>query len=242
MITSIRPDAKPPIVRSPVVDTTSAPLLRAYLAGRDAPCPACGYNLRGNANGHCPECGEALTLHLRPTGPLARRSGLILLVFLWLLAASAFQGYTAVRSLHAAATNPWQRFLNINLSSSLTLPSASMQRNVGGVITLVPTPSVATAPAPAGGRTQWSATWPQFQTLGATGGYNWSAISWRQWTQAGAWTILAIGAVVGLVLLILLHRRREASPRLGLATAILAWTGFGGFCAMHLASTVLGLL
>lgn len=34
--------------------------LRAYLADRDVPCPACGYNLRGITTAACPECGAAL--------------------------------------------------------------------------------------------------------------------------------------------------------------------------------------
>ena len=34
--------------------------LKAYLAERDAPCPGCGYNLRGVAEPVCPECGIPL--------------------------------------------------------------------------------------------------------------------------------------------------------------------------------------
>ena len=37
-------------------------MLRLYLAGRDAPCPACGYNLRDGGGTECPECGAALGL------------------------------------------------------------------------------------------------------------------------------------------------------------------------------------
>lgn len=36
--------------------------LVGYLNGRDAPCPGCGYNLRGLKGTACPECGERLTL------------------------------------------------------------------------------------------------------------------------------------------------------------------------------------
>lgn len=39
--------------------------LKAYLAGRDVPCPACGYNLRGVTTSACPECSAALTLELK---------------------------------------------------------------------------------------------------------------------------------------------------------------------------------
>ena len=38
--------------------------LAAYLAGRDAVCPGCGYNLRGLKVGRCPECDEALQLQV----------------------------------------------------------------------------------------------------------------------------------------------------------------------------------
>jgi hypothetical protein len=31
--------------------------IEGYLARRDVPCPSCGYNLRGLAEGTCPECG-----------------------------------------------------------------------------------------------------------------------------------------------------------------------------------------
>ncbi len=30
-------------------------LLHAYLAGHDAACPACGYNVRGMSGTNCPE-------------------------------------------------------------------------------------------------------------------------------------------------------------------------------------------
>ena len=41
-------------------------LLRLYLAERDVTCPMCTYNLRGLEDGHCPECGEQLSLTVRP--------------------------------------------------------------------------------------------------------------------------------------------------------------------------------
>lgn len=38
--------------------------LRVYLAERDAPCPRCGYNLRGVTAEACPECGCPLAIGL----------------------------------------------------------------------------------------------------------------------------------------------------------------------------------
>lgn len=37
-------------------------LLKAWLRERSAPCPRCGYNLRGLCRGVCPECGAQLRL------------------------------------------------------------------------------------------------------------------------------------------------------------------------------------
>ena len=44
-------------------------LLQAFLSGRDALCPACGYNLRNLRGGRCPECGEALVLQVGVAEP-----------------------------------------------------------------------------------------------------------------------------------------------------------------------------
>ena len=46
------------------VERSADPVLVGYLAGRDAPCPRCGYNLRGVESSRCPECGGALELTL----------------------------------------------------------------------------------------------------------------------------------------------------------------------------------
>ncbi|HRQ72688.1 MAG TPA: hypothetical protein PLU35_06645 [Phycisphaerales bacterium] len=35
-------------------------VMRAWLAGRDEACPACGYNLRGTDGRACPECGVVI--------------------------------------------------------------------------------------------------------------------------------------------------------------------------------------
>lgn len=40
-------------------------------AGRDAPCPACGYNLRDVGGARCPECGVKLRLHLYPVAQMS---------------------------------------------------------------------------------------------------------------------------------------------------------------------------
>ncbi len=40
------------------------PLLRDFLASRDAICPVCRYDLRGATTNRCPECGHTLALSL----------------------------------------------------------------------------------------------------------------------------------------------------------------------------------
>ncbi|MBX3385703.1 MAG: hypothetical protein KF768_03950 [Phycisphaeraceae bacterium] len=44
-------------------------LLREFVADRDAPCPACRYNLRNLTADRCPECGLPLTLRVGLADP-----------------------------------------------------------------------------------------------------------------------------------------------------------------------------
>ncbi|HMN42159.1 MAG TPA: hypothetical protein PKE29_15040 [Phycisphaerales bacterium] len=46
-----------------------AQALRLFLAGRDAPCPRCSYNLRDCEAPACPECGRPITLHIADPDP-----------------------------------------------------------------------------------------------------------------------------------------------------------------------------
>lgn len=43
--------------------------LRLHLATRDAPCPRCGYNLRGLTGTVCPECAQELRLSVALSEP-----------------------------------------------------------------------------------------------------------------------------------------------------------------------------
>jgi len=40
-------------------------LLKTYGVDRDVACPRCGYNLRGNAGGRCPECGKDVSAYIK---------------------------------------------------------------------------------------------------------------------------------------------------------------------------------
>jgi len=55
--------------------------LTTFLAGRDAACPACGYNLRDLQGTRCPECGDMLVLRVglvepKQAAPIAGLIGL----------------------------------------------------------------------------------------------------------------------------------------------------------------------
>jgi hypothetical protein len=72
---------------------TDRQFLIAWLRGRDAHCPICGYNLRDQPDPSCPECGGPLRLEL---GSERLRIGPWLLGVFSLAAACGFDGVAAV--------------------------------------------------------------------------------------------------------------------------------------------------
>lgn len=64
--------------------TGAAETLRDFLAGSDATCPSCRYNLRGCETATCPECGWALRLQLRPRLATVPHWLFGLMIFGWL--------------------------------------------------------------------------------------------------------------------------------------------------------------
>jgi hypothetical protein len=50
-------------------NANDADLLRAFIAGRDVPCPVCQYNIRDLQHGTCPECGSDLRLQVGSAVP-----------------------------------------------------------------------------------------------------------------------------------------------------------------------------
>jgi hypothetical protein len=73
---------------APRSDDDAVRLLLAFLRDRDAPCPACGYNVRNLTAPECPECRH----------PLALTVGVVRPRMLWLLvtlAPSTFSGIAA---------------------------------------------------------------------------------------------------------------------------------------------------
>lgn len=98
------PQLHPPIsvysvpIRSPEPHIDDrAPILASYLAHRDAPCPSCGYNLRGSTAPACPECGRELklTLETRRYPDRARRNTVLFaaIVLAWSSVYALWDGY-----------------------------------------------------------------------------------------------------------------------------------------------------
>src|SRR5262249_8711076 len=86
----------------------SKPLL-AYVADRDAPCPRCGYNLRGLTQARCPECGEELRLQVGTVRP-------ILGTLIAAMAPGLFSGIAAIifsveKAVFPAARPVWMWFV-----------------------------------------------------------------------------------------------------------------------------------
>jgi hypothetical protein len=213
-------------------------VLETYLAGRDASCPSCGYNLRGATGSTCPECGQGIRLGLLASNPLWRRQGLMILVLLWLLLAGGMNSYRTGHEVYSSATvsSQWirlsalkQQYRNLAApaapaplaSRTVLIPSLSPQTEDERVVYNVVTPGLFTTSTP-------------------TPTIAWTNVPWGQWTRLGAWSALSVVAVTGLVLLVR-HRRR---PREGTARAItvIAWSGFAVYFAVHVSLFALEVL
>jgi predicted RNA-binding Zn-ribbon protein involved in translation (DUF1610 family) len=112
-ITPVSPD-----VSQPHADDTE--LLRAYLTGREVPCPQCGYNLRDLTGNRCPECGEELTLRLQLSEPkqAAALAGLIAL--------SAGAGMNALLLGYAFIINVFYKMNGFGLDRFIVINSVGL--------------------------------------------------------------------------------------------------------------------
>lgn len=80
-------------------------LLTSFLAERDAPCPGCGYNLRGNTDGRCPECGATITLGILNGDPLVSMRRLVVIAAVVYVAVRAWVCVDTCRGMFDLATN-----------------------------------------------------------------------------------------------------------------------------------------
>ena len=74
----------------------------AFLKGRFAPCPRCGYDLRDITTARCPECGEPLVLKIG--SPRVRFGWLVLA-----MAPGCFSGVAALFVMLPVFVTFWQR-------------------------------------------------------------------------------------------------------------------------------------
>ena len=79
-------------------------MVRVFLAEHDAPCPGCGYNLRGTTGDKCPECAAALELGLKGGRRKSRWDTLAVIAVcvsaLYFLAQGGFQVWMLVRGVY----------------------------------------------------------------------------------------------------------------------------------------------
>ena len=220
--------------------TTDDDLLQTYLAGHDERCPACHYNLRGTAGSNCPECGRALALGVREAGGLARRRGLLLVIFGWLLVAGVIHGSRVGDAIHRSVTQAPQVFI---------LPTPTLQNRLSlsaGTVTLNPASGTSRITVSSGGSGS-SISASQFFTIvmtpttAAPDGLVWSNVTWSQWVEVAWWTTAALVGAAGLAI-VLIYRRRSVSPSLTAALMITATLGAAGYCAAVIIGFVADLI
>ena len=90
--------------------------LTAFLAGRDAACPGCGYNLRDLQGSRCPECGDMLVLRVGLVDP---KQGAPIAGLIGLAAGAGLNGllllYIAIQlALYRIGFPELQRFVLLN--------------------------------------------------------------------------------------------------------------------------------
>jgi hypothetical protein len=109
----------------PEPESTPDPPLEAFLAGRDIPCPKCGYNLRGLRLARCPECRYPLELMLRPRGGWVstREGGFAMCTF-----------FAAVAITLAAQIHHWMGLRQVSFIESIPQPQLVLM--VCGIVVL----------------------------------------------------------------------------------------------------------
>jgi hypothetical protein len=104
-----------------------AEMLRIFLMERDAPCAACGYNLRGLNVDKCPECAEPLALALSARPAISRRKRAWILALSWTALAS-FLMSSAVSSFSL-----WQNW-SMYQTAAFGLPAYFLVHQIANVV------------------------------------------------------------------------------------------------------------
>lgn len=104
----------------------SPQMLRAFLESHDAPCPVCGYNLRGVTLPICPECECPIELGIASNNAYLGAWLLALLAFAMPLSFDLLVGLMMLLStVFSAGENAESVFLLVSLTT-LTLTSVGM--------------------------------------------------------------------------------------------------------------------
>ena len=93
-----------------------ADFLRTFLAGRDAACPNCSYNLRDLQGFICPECGEKIVLRINLADP---KQGLLIAGLVGLSAGAGLNGLLLIYLAIEMWGEPLRLFKNFLLVNSI---------------------------------------------------------------------------------------------------------------------------
>lgn len=220
--------AEPPT--DPAQEALAAETVRRFLAERDVSCPGCGYNLRGNEQAVCPECGRGIELTISRPG---RGRGYLLFVILalgWVLTAGSMN---AVRTWKEVRTQAQPRPLlttAFRTSFSMTTSGGKTTIVTGGggpsATFVVNGTTVTQAPPP---RT------PRGQSM------IWGNVAQSTWVSLGWWAGLGALSLPALILAIARRRRfdGERLPRFTIGAAGVLFIMYAGYHAVHFMREVL---
>jgi hypothetical protein len=124
------------------------PAPRVALEGRDVACPQCGYSLRDNTSGTCPECGTRFAVRVLPVGDITPRRirgmlGYIRIVLILLAATPVTLAFVFVLTDFASAQSSPESAVLLpafgvaSLLGLVTLLSVFVARKIHFVVSIV---------------------------------------------------------------------------------------------------------